>query len=341
MLKFQYLTAVAAMIIMTLVQCKSDKKTEPTEPSTPATSLQVPKFDKDSAFAFVERQVSFGPRVPNTEAHRKCREWLVGKLKDYGATVIEQNFKATGYTGTVFNGTNIIGQINPAAKSRILLAAHWDSRFLADSELSTERKNEPIAGADDGGSGVAVWLEVARVLQANPVSLGVDIIFFDAEDNGKHDPSPASEAEELKNMESWCLGSQHWARNLHISGYSPKYGILLDMVGAKNARFPKEGFSVQMAPTLVDKIWKLAQGMGYSNYFVDERAGGITDDHYFVGKYAKIPMIDIIHLAGGEQTFGAHWHTHNDNLDIIDPRTLRAVGQVMLAVVYREAAGQF
>lgn len=338
-----FLIGTALLGGMLLVGCgKNEKPTQTTTEVMPVHQVTIPKFEKDSAYAFVAKQVAFGPRVPNTESHRQCRDWLAAQLKKYGATLILQDFTAKAYTGTVYNGTNIIGQFNPAAKKRILLAAHWDTRYIADSKLSTERRNEPIDGADDGGSGVAVLLEIARQLQANPIDMGVDIIFFDAEDNGQHSETPRPEAEELKAMESWCLGSQHWSKNLHVSGYKPKYGILLDMVGARNARFPKEGYSRQMAGPLQDKIWKLAKSMGYGNYFVDDLAGGITDDHFFVGRNAGIPMIDIIHLADGdEHTFGTHWHTHQDNMDIIDGRTLRAVGQLVLAVVYKESAGAF
>jgi hypothetical protein len=182
-----------------------------------------------------------------------------------------------------------------------------------------------------------VLLEIARTLQANPAEIGVDFILFDAEDHGDDesaDPQP----------ETWCLGSQHWSKNIQPPGYRPMYGILLDMVGARNTKFPKEGVSMNFAPQLVDKVWKLGQSLGYGRYFSDQRVGGITDDHYFVNTIANIPMIDIIgmpQVPGAPTSFGKHWHTHDDNIEVIDARTLRAVGQTMLAVIYREAAGQF
>lgn len=325
--------ALALSILFFLASCKGDHNaagqggTETTE--TPAASVPVPSFNRDSAFAFVEKQLSFGPRVPGTEAHKACRQWLVDQLRAYGAEVIEQAFNAKIYTGQTLPAVNIIGQFNPQAGKRILLAAHWDSRFRADSPLSKERRDEPILGADDGASGVAVLLEVARQLQAHPISIGVDIIFFDAEDQGESDN---------ENPNSWALGAQHWARNLHRGGYKPKYGILLDMVGSKPARFAREAYSTYYAGFVVDKVWKLAQSMSYGNYFVDEEGSSVTDDHYFVNTIAGIPMIDIINQPGTnrETIFVDHWHTHNDNLNAIDPLTLRAVGQVMLAVVYRE-----
>jgi hypothetical protein len=333
--------SIAGLFLFT--QCGTDTPKTPKDSNTQTApekkQLPIPKFDMDSAYSFVEKQVSFGPRVPGSDAHQQCKEWLVEQLKGYGTTVVEQDFEATLYTGKSYNFTNIIGQINPELGNRIILAAHWDSRMWADSKLSTERRDQAIDGADDGASGVGVLLEIARLIQENPIEdLGIDIILFDAEDNGEHSEIARSQEEELKSMETWCLGSQYWSKNPHKKGYRAGWGILLDMVGAKNARFPKEGFSAQMAPSLQDKIWKLAQGMGYTNYFVNAKAGGITDDHYFVGSIAKIPMIDIINISDKEdQTFGDHWHTHNDNIEVIDPRTLRAVGQVVTAVVYKQA----
>lgn len=326
----------SVILIFININCKGDNNSNKTTTETPIVQpVAVPKFERDSAFYFVGKQVSFGPRVPNTAAHKQCKEWLVNQFKSFGCTVVEQPFQAKAYTGTVLNGVNIIAQYNPTASKRILLASHWDSRHIADSPLNVDRSNEPILGADDGGSSTGILLEIARQLQANPADIGVDFILFDAEDHGNDndvEPQP----------ETWCLGSQYWSKNIVPSGYRPKYGILLDMVGAKNARFLKEAVSMNFAPELMNKVWSLGQSLGYTNYFVNEKAGAITDDHYFVNTIAKIPMIDIIGKPANSQTgFGDHWHTHNDDMKVIDVRTLRAVGQTMLEVVYREAAGRF
>lgn len=320
-----------------LTHCAEDKPTNSSSEQEVSQSYKVPKFERDSAYQFVAQQLSFGPRVPNSEGHEQCKNWLVDKLEAYGMEVISQNFEVQAHTGEVLKSTNIIAQHQPQATRRILLAAHWDTRYTADSPLSKERQTEPIPGADDGGSGVAVLLEIARLLQQTPLPFGVDIILFDAEDQGISGEGSAN------SQTTWCLGSQYWGKNLHKSGYRADYGILLDMVGAKNARFPKEYYSTQFSPRLVDKVWALASRMGYSNYFHDAKAGGITDDHYFVSTLTRIPMIDIINLPAesGTGSFGDHWHTHNDDLDVIDARTLRAVGQVLLAVLYGEANGTF
>ena len=175
-------------------------------------------------------------------------------------------------------------------------------------------------------------LEIARQIQANPIDLGVDIVLFDAEDQGDNGGRETT----------WCLGSQHWSRNLHRPNYKPKFGILLDMAGAKNARFAKDGTSMKHAPNVMNKVWKIAQERGYGNYFVNESTSELIDDHKFVNEIAKIPMIDIINRPVGSRSgFGDYWHTHDDNMSVIDKNTLRAVGQTVLAVIYRESVGDF
>jgi Zn-dependent M28 family amino/carboxypeptidase len=335
--RIAYFLLFGVLNLLFIPACKNDKPDTPEEPTavTPSKAYQVPAFSADSAYYFIEKQVSFGPRLPNTPGHEACKEWLVSQLKGYGLDVIEQDFKATAYTGTVLNATNIIGQYNPGATKRIVLAAHWDTRHIADSPINTERQDEPILGADDGGSGVGVLLELARILQANPIEakdLGIDIVLFDAEDHGEAGGDETT----------YCLGSQHWSRNLHAPNYKPRYGILLDMVGAQNARFTKERISMTYAPDLMNKVWRLGQGMGFGHLFVDIPTTPIVDDHYFVNTIARIPMIDIINRPVGTETgFGNHWHTHHDDMDIIDKGVLRGVGQVVTAVVYREASNSF
>jgi len=319
----------------TLVLCSGCDDDSPPPPPIEQKVLVVPKFSRDSAYQYIEKQVNFGPRVPNSKAHKACKNWLVSKFKGFGAEVIEQDFDAKAYNGTILNGTNIIAQYNPEAKKRLIFAAHWDSRHVADSPINEERKKDPILAADDGGSGVGVILEMARTLQINPVEkMGVDLILFDAEDYGDDDRNNP-------NMDSWCLGSRYWSKHLHKSGYKAKYGILLDMVGSKGATFPKEGKSMRFAPQIVEKVWKLAQAKGYSNYFTNNSREVGIDDHVPVNLNTNIPMIDVINMSQETQTgFGVHWHTHNDNMDIISKKTLRVVGQTMLEVVYREEAGK-
>jgi glutaminyl-peptide cyclotransferase len=335
MKKIALASAFFALIACCYFACKGDQPAKVTEPAKPVVQVPVPAFDAESAYALVKKQIDFGPRVPNTKSHKACAAWLAETLKGFGMTVIEQKFTATGHKNVRYECINVIGQYKPELKKRIMFAAHWDSRWQADKD--TKDKQKPIDGADDGGSGVGVLLEMARVLQANPVEIGVDFVLFDAEDQGFDNNDKKDETDYGP---TWCLGSQHWAKNRHTPNYMPYSAILLDMVGAKGATFKKEGISTQVAPNLVNQIWNLAAQMGHGNYFVNESIPGITDDHYFVVKDANIPMIDIIHTKGsGEKTFDFYHHTHADNMSVIDKNVLKAVGQVMLAYVYRTHNG--
>ena len=311
---------------------KSTKSQETNVVST-AVIVETPIFNSDSAYAYIAKQVSFGPRIPNSPAQIKCKDWIVEKLKGYGWQVKIQEFTSFRYDGYKMKGYNIMAQYQPQIQKRILLGAHWDARSIADKD--SVDKNKPIDAANDGGSGVGVMLEIARLLSqtTKKPTVGVDLIFFDLEDHGEpHDftgnPSTTS----------WALGSQHWATNIIPENYRPYYGILLDMVGARGAKFPHEGSSMQYAPGIVRSIWATAADLGYGNMFIDEDAFGITDDHTAVNEVGKIQMIDIIDIrpVNGGFDFGSFHHTHQDNLNTIDKSTLKAVGQTLLQVLYRE-----
>ncbi len=306
--------------------CQNDK--QPTSSvDTPRQIRQIPAFNADSAYWKIEKQLDFGYRVPGTEAHQQTIDWIYSLLESYGAKVFKQEFKASFFNRQDVECTNIIAQFNPELTTRILLAAHFDSRIVAEKD--DERKDQPIPGADDGASGTAVLLELARMISQNPIDIGVDFALFDAEDQGSE-------------KVNWAQGSEYWSKNLLPIGYRAKYGILLDMVGSDKAAFGKEEYSRQLAPELQDKVWDLAKSMGYSDFFQDFYAGGVMDDHINVNQYANIPMIDIINMSPVDRvSFGAYHHTHDDNIDIISKRTLRVVGQVVTAVLYNESNGTF
>ncbi|MHA6246839.1 M28 family peptidase [Pontibacter sp. CAU 1760] len=294
---------------------------------------QAPAFNADTAYALLAKQVAFGPRVPNTAAHYATGEWIVAKLKEYGADVKEQKFQMQAYNGEMLNLRNVIASYNPGAANRVLLAAHWDTRPLADKD--EKEPDTPIEGANDGASGVAILLEIARTIhkaQQKP-DVGVDLIFFDGEDYGQPDNSGMPYKED-----TWCLGSQYWSRNKHVPNYRANFGILVDMAGAENARFAREGHSMQFAREIVNKVWKTANKIGYSDYFKYVNAPAIIDDHYYVNRLGNIRMIDIIeyNMDNPDDYFGPYHHRHTDNMDIISKNTLKAVGQTVLQVVYNE-----
>ena len=321
---------IVILLLVALFACKNEAK-KTTTSETPTTRLNVPAINKDSAFAYVKAQVDFGARVPGTAAHTRCGDWIVSKCKEFGAEVIEQKFDGQTYTGLKFQARNIIASYNPAIKKRILLLAHWDSRFEADHDADKAKQKNPVIGADDGASGVGVLLEIARQLKANPIpNLGVDLLITDAEDQGS----------EGGGEDNWCLGTQYWSKNKHVPGYTAKYGILLDMVGARGPRFTKDGTSISYANALVDKVWSLAQRMGYGNYYVNDNSSAIIDDHYYINKLTGIPTIDIVNRPTSDK-FPPHHHTTQDVMSVIDTDALKASGQVVLAVIYREANGEF
>lgn len=315
-------------LLILSASCGGAKK--PIKTNSHATQAPVVQksFDADSAYAFVDKQVSFGPRVPGTDAHSACAGYLVSKLSSYGATVTVQDFIAEGFDGHVWPGKNIIGSIQPNATDRIMLCAHWDSRFIAEQDENVMLRETPIDGANDGASGVGVLLEVARQLQLNAPNVGVDIVFFDVEDQGAPSHLATEDTED-----SWCLGSQYWSTEVVKSGYKARWGILLDMVGAPDAVFYKEQISTYYAGQLVDYVWNRANDLGYSAYFVNQKGGVVTDDHLYVNRVAGIPCIDIIDFDSQRGGFNRTWHTHDDNMSNIDKATLGAVGTVLMSLI--------
>ena len=308
--------------------CQSNKNMAQAELYRPIS----PEFDADSAYAFVAKQVGFGPRVPGSPAHKACGDYLTGKLAAFGAQVIEQKADITHYDGQNLTIRNIIGSYYPEKEKRILLFAHWDSRPFADEESVPDKQRQPIAGADDGASGVGVLLEIARHLQRHPPEVGVDMIFFDLEDWGQ----PSFAAGWVQG-DWWCLGSQYWSEQPHVAHYKAAYGILLDMVDAANATFLKEGYSVKYASDVLEKVWSIAAKLGYGNYFLSKSGGYITDDHLPVNQHHRAPSVNIINLKTDTHTgFAPHWHTHRDDMRNIDKGSLKAAGQTVMEVIYIE-----
>lgn len=333
--------AVAALAIGGLHYYKNaDSKVQNIEETEEVAKVNPvgPSFNADSAYAFTKAQCDFGPRDMNSRGHDLCGEWIISKFKEYGCKVTTQTATLAGYDGTKLRSRNIMASINPEATTRILLCAHWDSRPWADNDPDSANWRKPILAANDAASGVAVMLELARIIRKSKdekafnKELGIDFVCFDAEDWGT--PQWADVAD---NADSWALGAQYWSKNLP-QGYEARYGILLDMVGGVGAKFYREGMSMQYAPEIVKKVWRAAREVGFGSYFPKEDGGVITDDHVPVNQFAKIPTIDIIpYYADCQQSsFGPTWHTLADNMENIDKNTLKAVGQTLVQVIYKE-----
>jgi glutaminyl-peptide cyclotransferase len=291
--------------------------------------LKTPKpvFDGSRAFKELVKQVEFGPRVTGTNGYEKTKEYLTAELKKYADQVSEQSFdfKDAHDSSKIYKGVNIVASFNLSenVSKRILLCAHWDSRPFADNDPDIAKRKQPVPAANDGASGVAVLVEMARLFAGSKPKVGVDIVFFDLEDIGEEPDS--GKVKSPKNP--FGIGSEMFVKN--NAGYYPEYGILLDMVGDKELRIPKEAYSVNRAGNVVDKVWQAAAAVG-AKAFVNEQAGGVMDDHIaFLKK--SIPVIDLI-----QQPFPRTWHTTNDLPEHCSSASLQQVGNVLVEVIYNE-----
>lgn len=320
------LILVSFVLCLFLNSCGGGKKEQPIKTTKEEANVNVPDFNQDSAYSFIEKQLSFGPRVPNTEAHEECAEYFVNKLKSYKTDVIVQNAQVRAYDGTLLIIKNIIASFGKETNDRILVCAHWDSRPFADKDPDPKNHKKPVPAANDGASGAAELIELAREFHNSLPKVGVDLLFLDAEDWGNYDDE-----------NSWGLGSQYWSHHPHKKNYTAKFGILLDMVGARNAVFTMEATSMHYAPDIIRKVWDIAARCGYSDYFVDRETGAVTDDHIYINKILSIPTIDIIHYDPDLPTgFFEYWHTTKDDIRDIDKHTLKAVGQTLMQLIYTE-----
>ena len=296
-------------------------------PHKPYRLSGLPEFNGDSAYFFVQKQLSFGPRVPNSPGHDSCAMFIISTLQRYGLKVETQRFVALRYDSVQLKGVNIFASLHPEKKRRVLLFTHWDTRFMAERDADSSRINEPILGANDGGSGTAILLELARVMSMSPPEVGVDFLFLDLEDQGPE------EVEALMDYyKYWALGARYWARN-KPDNYNPLWGIEVDLAGAKGARFAIEDYSLYYYGFLIKRIWEIGQSLGYDTLFVDFRSRGLFDDHVIINEYAGIRSVLIVENIP-HHFYGSYWHTHEDDLKVIDSKVLKAVGQTILTTIY-------
>lgn len=288
-------------------------------PGAPAeAAADRPPFNSASAWEHLRRQVAFGPRIPGTPGHAAQLRWMKEYLAARADTTIEQPFTHVTRAGETLRMTNLFARFRPDAQDRVLLVAHWDTRPKSDQAAGAADREKPVPGANDGASGVAVLLELADMLKRKPAGIGVDLLLVDGEDYG-----PTGD--------DMYLGAKHFAANLP-AGYRPFYGILLDMVGDKDPRFPVESNSRQFAPEVVQRVWGLAQEMGYGDVFVPSDGGAVEDDHIPLNR-AGIRTIDIIDFDYGPGH--RYWHTPQDVPENTSAESLRIVGEVIAELVYR------
>ena len=321
-----------AACLLLLAGCKhTPDQASTSTPTVDYTTVGIPAFNADSAYAFTAVQVAFGFRTPGSREHQQCADYLAAQMRRWCDTVIVQEFSVVLWNGTRVRGKNIIASLeahpgSPAGK-RVLFGAHWDSRLWADHDPDEANHRKPLPGANDGASGVAVLMEMARTMSEMRPGVGVDFVFFDVEDQGI--PEWAGRYED----DTWCKGSQYWAQHPHTPYYTAVYGVLLDMVGTQQPRFTKEQVSMHYAPNIMNKYWTAAAALGYDRVFVNQETDPILDDHLYVNQMAGIPMIDIVQNNIGVSFF-PYWHTLQDDMSHVDRNTLQMVGTVLLKTIY-------
>jgi len=292
----------------------SDPPQQRSQQATP-----IPAFSGARAFELLVQQTSFGPRNPGSAGHSACLEFLVAEMRKHCDEVKLQELTHIGYQGERFRLTNVIASFNPKASDRILLCAHWDTRPRAENDENKARRDDPIIGANDGASGVAVLLELASLLKQRRPDGGVDLVLFDGEDYGTEG-----------DINRYLLGSRYFAAN-KPANYSPRFGILLDMVGDKFLDLPKEQHSVKYAPDIVEMVWNKARQLGYPQ-FTDEVGDLVTDDHLPLNEVG-IKTIDLIDFNYPDPT-NRFWHSHKDIPENCSAESLEAVGTVLTHVVF-------
>ncbi|OLC43334.1 MAG: hypothetical protein AUH75_02975 [Gemmatimonadetes bacterium 13_1_40CM_4_65_7] len=271
-------------------------------------------FNGRTAFTYVEKQMSFGPRIPNKPGHEQTGDWLLSALRARADTVIVQEIRHVTHRGDTLHLRNFFARFRPEATERVLFLAHWDTRPMADRAANLAQQRMPVPGANDGASGTAVLLGVADALKARPPAGGVDLLFVDGEDYG-----------DFADTNDVLIGSRWFAAHLP-PGYQPLYAVLFDMVGDKDLQIFEEGQSVAFAPEVVQRVWRVAADLGHEHQFVPGVKYPLTDDHVSLQKVG-IHAIDVVDFDY------PYWHTTEDTLDKVSAESLQIVGDVAVALV--------
>ena len=278
------------------------------------------QFDEKSAFNWLEQQCEFGTRNPGSSGYYECRDFLIKNLKDFSDTVFTQNFTYTELRdNNTYDLSNIIAEFDVKSEIHLLLGAHWDTRPWADKDLNPSNHFTPIIGANDGASGVAVLMELAKMFNSNPPPIKVTMVLFDGEDMG---------VEGIQ--DSYAKGSQYFAKNLPIQ--IPDLGIIIDMIGDRILEIPIERNSYRVAPNLVNELWDLAEKLELPAF--QNRLGyEIYDDHIPLWEFAGIPTIDLIDVNYPNERIN-YWHTLNDIPQNCSPESLDQVGRLLTNYIY-------
>ena len=302
--------SLAAAVAAALLGC-GDRK-----PTTPQTAFEGP-----AAYAHARAQLAFGPRVPGTDAHRRAGEWIVAQMRRTADTVIVQSWTHVTARGDTLPLRNVLARFRPDAAERVLYLTHWDSRPTSDEATDARQRALPVPGANDGAAGVGLLVALGEALKAAPPAVGVDLLFVDGEDYG-----------DFAANQDVLLGSTYFADHLPAPGYQPLYGVLWDMIGDRDLRIPQELNSARAAPEVVQRVWGVADELGYGSVFVPETGEAVIDDHLPLIKKG-LRVIDVIDLDYTSATGENYHHTPNDTLDKISAESLQIVGDVALRLI--------
>jgi hypothetical protein len=309
---------LAALVCLPLLPIACRSQGDDGQSGAPRTAAPtVPDFDSNESFQYLTQQCDFGPRVPNSATHQKCEQYILDNLKPYVDQTITQNFPYKDTNRNVdLHLSNILGIINPNGADKILLCAHWDTRPTADNDFTLANRDKPIPGADDGASGVAVLLELAKVFHKTRPKAEVILAFWDGEDWGPDDGH-------------MYLGAIYFSK--YPGNLKPNKAILIDMIGNKGVTVPREAYSENKEPALVDEFYNDADSLGYTQQFPSAAGQEIYDDHWPMIA-AGIPTIDLIDFNY------AYWHTLQDTPDKCSPGSLIIIGRSLELFVYDQPA---
>jgi glutaminyl-peptide cyclotransferase len=301
------------------IACGGDSQKGSAAQREAASTSASTGFNGAAAYDYAKTQVDFGPRVPGTPAAKKAGDWIINQMRARADTVIVQSFTYTTADGKKLPLRNILARFRPDLKERVLYLTHWDSRPISESALTEAEKKMPVPGANDGASGVGMFVALGDVLKKTKPTVGVDLLFTDGEDYGQFGPPQVDV----------LIGAKYFATHLPSPDYKPLFGVLWDMIGDKDLRIPYEMISFQQAPEVVSRVWQTAADLGYANIFVQESGGEVIDDHVPLLN-AGLRVIDVIDL-----TYPPH-HTPQDTMDKISAKSLATVGDVATALVTRQ-----
>ena len=307
------------LVVYLLAACSGDAKQGSAAQRADSAGATSTGFSGNAAYNYAKAQVDFGPRVPGTPAAKQAGDWIIRQMRARADTVIVQSFTYTTADGKKLPLRNILARFRPELPERVLYLTHWDSRPISESAATEAEKKMPVPGANDGASGVGMFVALGDLLKKTKPNVGVDLLFTDGEDYGAFGPPQVDV----------LIGAKYFANHLPSPGYKPLYGVLWDMIGDKDLRIPYEMISFQQAPEVVSRVWQTAADLGYGDIFVQESGGEVTDDHVPLLQ-SGLRVIDVIDL-----TYPPH-HTPQDTMDKISAKSLAVVGDVAAALVTRK-----